>query len=44
MQALSLGGPINTLHPEEARLIEEREGYGITRAWEAWKLKALKGR
>jgi HCOMODA/2-hydroxy-3-carboxy-muconic semialdehyde decarboxylase len=44
MQAalLSGGGPINFLDPEEARLIEAREGYGLGRAWEAWKRKALK--
>ena len=44
MQAtmLSAGGPIHFLDPEEARLIEAREGYGLGRAWEAWKRKALK--
>src|SRR5262249_52445453 len=36
------GGAINYLDPEEARLIEAREGYGLGRAWEAWKRKALK--
>jgi ribulose-5-phosphate 4-epimerase/fuculose-1-phosphate aldolase len=36
-QALALGGPITYLDPEEARLIEAREGYGLTRAWEAWR-------
>ena len=45
MQAMALtqggGGPINFLHPEEARLIEAREGYGLGRAWDAWKRKAL---
>ena len=40
-QALAFGGPINYLDPEEARLIEAREGYGVNRAWEAWKRKAL---
>ncbi len=39
--ALAPGGAINYLDPEEARLIEEREGYGLGRAWEAWKRKAL---
>ncbi len=39
--ALAPGGRINYLDPEEARLIEEREGYGLGRAWEAWKRKAL---
>ena len=43
-QAMTLapGGRINYLDPEEARLIEAREGYGLGRAWEAWKRKALK--
>ena len=27
------------LENEEARLIEAREGYGLARAWEAWKRK-----
>jgi hypothetical protein len=39
-QALALGAPITYLDPEEARLIEAREGYGLARAWEAWKKKA----
>jgi ribulose-5-phosphate 4-epimerase/fuculose-1-phosphate aldolase len=42
--AISPNGPINFLDPEEARLIEAREGYGLGRAWEAWKRKALKQR
>lgn len=42
--ALAPGGRINYLDPEEARLIEAREGYGLGRAWEAWKRRALKGR
>ncbi len=46
MQAMALtqagGGTINFLDPEEARLIEAREGYGLGRAWEAWKRKALR--
>ena len=41
MQATALGGPITYLDPEEARKIEEREGYGLGRAWEAWKQKAM---
>ena len=41
MQALALGGPISYLDAEEARLIEAREGYGLARAWEAWKRKAM---
>jgi ribulose-5-phosphate 4-epimerase/fuculose-1-phosphate aldolase len=40
-QAIALGGPVTYLDPEEARLIEAREGYGASRAWEAWKRKAL---
>ncbi len=39
--AMALGGPIAYLHPEEARKIEEREGYGLSRAWEAWRRRAL---
>jgi ribulose-5-phosphate 4-epimerase/fuculose-1-phosphate aldolase len=44
MQAtlMARGGAINFLDPEEAQLIEAREGYGLGRAWEAWKRKALK--
>ena len=38
-QAIALGGPVTYLDPEEARLIEAREGYGLARAWEAWKRK-----
>ena len=40
-QAMMMGQPINYLDSEEARLIEAREGYGASRAWEAWKKKAL---
>jgi HCOMODA/2-hydroxy-3-carboxy-muconic semialdehyde decarboxylase len=42
--ALAPDGRINFLDPEEARLIEAREGYGLGRAWEAWKRKALQKR
>jgi ribulose-5-phosphate 4-epimerase/fuculose-1-phosphate aldolase len=42
--ALAPGGRINYLDPEEARLIEAREGYGLGRAWEAWKRKAMSSR
>ena len=38
---MAQGGRINYLDPEEARLIESREGYGLARAWKAWKKKAL---
>ena len=43
MQAMLLtqGGPVNYLAPEEVRLIEAREGYGLGRAWKAWKRRAL---
>ena len=34
---MAQGGPINYLDPEEAHLIEAREGYGLSHAWEAWK-------
>jgi HCOMODA/2-hydroxy-3-carboxy-muconic semialdehyde decarboxylase len=39
---MAQGGPINFLDPGEARLIEAREGYGLGRAWKAWKRRALK--
>jgi ribulose-5-phosphate 4-epimerase/fuculose-1-phosphate aldolase len=42
--ALAPGGAIKYLAPEEARLIEAREGYGLGRAWEAWKRKAMNSR
>ena len=38
---MTQGGPINFLDPEEARLIEAREGYGLGRSWQAWKKRAL---
>jgi ribulose-5-phosphate 4-epimerase/fuculose-1-phosphate aldolase len=41
MQAAALGGPVTYLDPEEATKIETREGYGLGRAWEAWKRKAM---
>jgi HCOMODA/2-hydroxy-3-carboxy-muconic semialdehyde decarboxylase len=41
MQAAALGGPVTYLDPEEAQKIEAREGYGLDRAWEAWKRKAM---
>jgi HCOMODA/2-hydroxy-3-carboxy-muconic semialdehyde decarboxylase len=40
-QAMALGGPITYLDPEEARRINAREGYGVSRAWEAWKRRAM---
>ena len=39
---MTQGGPIKYLDPEEVRLIEAREGYGLGRAWRAWKRRALK--
>jgi HCOMODA/2-hydroxy-3-carboxy-muconic semialdehyde decarboxylase len=39
---MAQGGPIKYLDPREARLIEAREGYGLGRAWKAWKRRALK--
>jgi HCOMODA/2-hydroxy-3-carboxy-muconic semialdehyde decarboxylase len=41
MQAAALGGPVTYLDPEEAAKIEAREGFGLGRAWEAWKRKAM---
>jgi HCOMODA/2-hydroxy-3-carboxy-muconic semialdehyde decarboxylase len=41
MQAAALGGPVTYIDPQEAKKIEDREGYGLGRAWEAWKRKAL---
>lgn len=40
-QAMSMGAPITYMAPEEARKIEEREGHGLARTWEAWKRKAM---
>jgi HCOMODA/2-hydroxy-3-carboxy-muconic semialdehyde decarboxylase len=38
---LAQGGPVNYMDPGEVRLIEAREGYGLGRAWKAWKRRAL---
>ncbi len=38
---MAQGGPINYLDPQEARLIEAREGYGLGRSWQAWKKRAF---
>jgi len=38
---MAQGGRINYLDPAEAKLIEAREGYGLGRAWKAWKRRAL---
>ena len=40
-QAMALGAPVTYLDAEETRLVEEREGHGLKRAWEAWKQNAL---
>lgn len=40
-QAMAMGQPIAYLDADEVRLVEEREGHGLRRAWEAWKRKAL---
>jgi len=42
IMAQGSGGHIAYLDPEEARLIEAREGYGLGRAWKAWKRRALR--
>lgn len=39
---MTQGRAINYLDAEEARLIEAREGYGLARAWEAWKKNAMR--
>jgi len=44
LQALTLGGPLTYLAPEEADKINARagpDGPGIVRTWELWKRKAL---
>ena len=40
-QAMSMGGPITYMDPEEARKIEEREGHGLARTWDGWKKKVM---
>jgi HCOMODA/2-hydroxy-3-carboxy-muconic semialdehyde decarboxylase len=42
-EAMQLAGakPITYLSSAEAKLINDREGYGLMRAWEAWKKKAM---
>ena len=42
LQAISLGGRVTCLHPEEARLVQEDgENAGYRRSWEVWRHKAL---
>ncbi len=40
-EAMKMGTPITYLAPEEARLIEAREGHGLARTWEGWKHKVM---
>ena len=40
-EAMRMGAPITYMDPEEARLIEAREGHGLARTWEGWKQKAM---
>jgi HCOMODA/2-hydroxy-3-carboxy-muconic semialdehyde decarboxylase len=40
-QTMALGGSPTFLDAEEARKIEEREGFGLAGSWEAWKQKAM---
>lgn len=43
MQAISLGGPVNYLHPDEARLVQEDgENSNYRRSWEMWRRDALR--
>jgi len=41
MQAISLGGPITYLDPEEGRMAEASIGATVNRPWELWKRRAL---
>jgi len=40
-EAMKMNTPIIYLAPEEARLIEAREGHGLARTWEGWKHKVM---
>jgi HCOMODA/2-hydroxy-3-carboxy-muconic semialdehyde decarboxylase len=42
--AMRMGAPITYLDIEEARKIEAREGHGLARTWEGWKIKAMQNR
>jgi len=47
LQAVTLGGPINFIAPEEAALMEKgrdaaQEGHGTNRTWDMWKEEALR--
>jgi ribulose-5-phosphate 4-epimerase/fuculose-1-phosphate aldolase len=39
--AMRMGSPITYLALEEAKKIEAREGHGLARTWEGWKIKAM---
>ena len=41
MQALSLGGPVTYLDPEEGRKIESVLPTQVRRPWELWKKKVM---
>lgn len=42
LQAISLGGTVTYLHPDEARLVQEDgENAGYRRSWEMWRRQAL---
>lgn len=43
-EAMRMGAPITYLDIEEARKIEAREGQGLARTWEGWKIKAMQNR
>lgn len=40
-EAMRMNAPITFMDIEEARKIEAREGHGLARTWEGWKLKAM---
>jgi HCOMODA/2-hydroxy-3-carboxy-muconic semialdehyde decarboxylase len=47
LQAVTLGGPITFIAPEEAALMEKgrdaaQEGHGANRTWDMWKDEALR--
>jgi HCOMODA/2-hydroxy-3-carboxy-muconic semialdehyde decarboxylase len=42
--AMRMGAPITYLALEEAKKIEAREGHGLARTWEGWKIKAMQYR
>jgi HCOMODA/2-hydroxy-3-carboxy-muconic semialdehyde decarboxylase len=40
--ALSLGGPVNYISPEEGDIITNKQPGDVGRAWNLWKTKALR--